>query len=75
MISYRDMTFCTEDTCAKWEGCHRALTEDVLEAATVWWGSDDAPISMWGSRPGCYEASPMYDNMRDVLVDEELEGC
>lgn len=29
MICYRDMTFCAGDGCQRFDGCPRALTEDV----------------------------------------------
>ena len=74
MISYKDKTFCTEDTCASWEGCHRALTDEVIGAA-IEWGGVAAPLSMFMDAPECYESTGMYDNMRDVLIDEGLEGC
>ncbi len=36
-MTYRDMTFCSGDGCAKFEGCPRALTEEVKAAADRWW--------------------------------------
>ncbi len=32
-MSFRDMTFCSGDGCAQFDGCPRALTAEVSEAA------------------------------------------
>lgn len=56
MMCYRDMTFCTfYKTCAKAKRCHRPLTPQVKAQAANWWGSDDAPIAVFGEKPQCYE--------------------
>lgn len=59
MMAYRDMTFCRETTCKHFgkgeDKCWRSLTDEVLEDATTWWGSEEAPISMFTERPSCYE--------------------
>ena len=58
MISYRDRTFCCEDTCAEFgdgEGkCSRSFTTNVKDAAIMWWGSEEVPVSMFGNRPECF---------------------
>lgn len=54
MIGYRDMTFCKRNDCKKFEECPRALTEEVLEKAHKWWGSENAPISIAFFK-GCFE--------------------
>jgi hypothetical protein len=58
MMSYRDMTFCRGEGCAKFKGCPRALTKEVQEAAKKWWGDDDAPISIFAEPKElhCYQA-------------------
>jgi hypothetical protein len=56
MISYMDRTFCPYwGNCEAGKGCPRALTEEVKKDAVKWWGSDDAPICVYGSPPQCYE--------------------
>ena len=74
MICYKDMTFCTENNCAKFDGCFRALTEQAKINADEWWGNGEgeAPIAIFTGQPDCYVGSPMWDNKRDRLVDENL---
>ena len=37
MICYRDITFCEAyKECADGEGCPKALTQDVIDAANKW---------------------------------------
>ncbi len=61
MLCYRDMTFCTEETCKKFgdkfDDCVRSLTQHQKNMATKWWGADNgpAPICMFTERPICYE--------------------
>ncbi len=56
MLCYRDMTFCTFDECKEWDVCPRALTREVKQKASDWWGTDgEAPISMFVDKPGCFE--------------------
>ena len=55
MMSFRDMTFCTEDTCRKFGGCNRALTPEVKDLAIQWWGNEDAPICYYWEQPACFE--------------------
>jgi hypothetical protein len=55
MISYLDMTFCSHYVaCADATGCPRCLTPEVVDAAIKWWGSDDAPISIYAEEPSCF---------------------
>ena len=53
MMCYRDMTFCTEQTCKNFGPCPRSLTDKVKADAEKW--MKNAPISMFGERPSCYE--------------------
>ena len=65
MICYKDMTFCTEETCNNFgDGkCHRSLTEKVSQDAARWWGGENLdmdrmvvpPIAIFMDRPDCYE--------------------
>ena len=56
MISYKDKTFCGFKDCQFFgDLCHRSLTEDVEKAAAIWWGSADAPISMYAQKPSCFD--------------------
>lgn len=55
MISYKDMTFCREDSCVKFDDCPRSLTKRVIADAERWWGSKDAPVSVYIERQACYE--------------------
>lgn len=75
MICYKDMTFCTENNCAKFDGCFRALTVQVKINADEWWGKGEgeAPIAIFTGQPDCYVGSPMWDNERDMLIDSEIK--
>lgn len=56
MICYKDKTFCPfYKECLKGQECDRALTEGVKESAKAWWGTEDAPISMFMDKPDCFE--------------------
>jgi len=67
MMCYRDMTFCTESTCAKFgdgnDDCQRSLTLAVEHLASHWWhngkwkeGEDSyAPIMVFLDRQECYK--------------------
>jgi len=35
--------------------CEIALTEEVVERANKWWGSEGAPICAYSEEPTCYE--------------------
>jgi len=55
MLHYKGKTFCPfYETCDKRNECGCALTPAVEAAAANWWGSDDAPISMFGEKPECH---------------------
>ena len=58
MIGYKDMTFCRESSCSKFNDCPRALTPRVIADAERWWGSREAPISVYADTPQCYEVDP-----------------
>lgn len=60
-MEFRDKTFCPfYKECADGAICGRALTEQVKADAVKWWGSDEAPISMFMDRPSCFkETSPL----------------
>lgn len=48
-MTYRDMTFCTEQSCSKWgAACPRSLTEDVRAKARAW-GGERPPITQFKS--------------------------
>jgi len=56
MIGYKDITYCPFwNECSGGKECPRALTKEVMEAATKWWGSEDAPISMYMDKPHCFK--------------------
>ena len=57
MMCYKDKTFCTQSTCANWNTCDRALTDEVKEQADKWWGKPGAPIAIFTDKPNCYEKS------------------
>lgn len=73
MISYRDMTFCPFwRDCAKAVGCARPLTVDVERAAERWWGSKDAPIAQFCSKPNCHSDFdlPESEDLGDAALDD-----
>lgn len=56
MLCFRDRTFCPfYKTCKHGIGCDRALTIEVIEQATLWWGKEGAPISQFMEEPSCWE--------------------
>lgn len=61
MICYRDKTFCPFSECANFETCDRAYTQEVQGDAVKWWGSEGAPVALWASEPGCYQAPTSQD--------------
>lgn len=63
MMCYRDMTFCPATHCAKFETCHRALTDKVKAAAKAWWKGDDAPIAVFSEpeKLDCFEQETEID--------------
>lgn len=53
MLCYKEMTFCTFfKECADGQGCSRALTDEVREAAKRW--MKDGPIAQWVKPPECF---------------------
>jgi hypothetical protein len=69
MICYRDRTFCPFwKDCADGKDCTRALTDEIIAAARVWWKSfsskDEAPICQFAEKPECWRAgvgNPQYN--------------
>lgn len=63
-MCYRDMTFCTNEKCAKFGygigKCGRSLTPTVQKAADDWWGKGEgeAPIAISDFRNTCYVVKP-----------------
>jgi len=56
MIGYKDITFCPfYKDCLTGMDCFRALTPMIKIAASEWWGSDDAPISVFVDKPACFK--------------------
>ena len=56
MICYRDRTYCPfSGNCEQGRTCDRALTDQVRADAQAWWGSEDAPISIFADPPPCYD--------------------
>ena len=56
MSCFRDMTFCPHHTaCVQGKDCSRALTDEVVQSAIMWWGSDEAPIEVYLAEPWCME--------------------
>ncbi len=55
MICYKDKTWCIAYTrCPKGNKCSRALTSDVVTAATRWWGKPGAPIAQADLYKTCF---------------------
>ncbi len=72
MIHFRDMTFCREETCARFGPCPRSLTEEVIADGIAWWGGEDFPIAMFARRPKCYE-KPLEEES-DYRTDYAFHG-
>lgn len=50
------MTFCEYyKDCIDGSKCARALTDEVKEGATKWWGNKDVPICVYVTPPDCYK--------------------
>ncbi len=63
MLSYRDMTFCPfNKDCNSAHMCPRALTDEVKEKAQRF----NLPISMFGSKPGCWSLKQPIKNTAEV---------
>ena len=61
MIGYGDKTWCTAQTCTKFQTCDRAYTPKVREDANKWWGGPDAPVCLYYAPEehlDCYEQQP-----------------
>ena len=55
MMCYRARTFCPFwKECKLGSECPRALTSEVKESAEQWWGSDEAPICTYATKPSCF---------------------
>jgi len=67
MISYKDRTYCIYyKECIVGEGCPRALTPEVEKQAKEWWGSGNAPISIFANEPQCFEVI-------DKIIKKEID--
>lgn len=55
MICYRGQTYCPFSECTNFSTCDRALTDEVEADAVRWWGSENAPISVYGEKPECFD--------------------
>lgn len=42
MMCYKDMTFCVSKNCIN--ACGSKLTDEIIAAAEIWWGSPNPPI-------------------------------
>ena len=62
MMCYKDKVWCNHSDCSNWDGCDKALTEEVKNAAYEWWGSDNYPLAMYTHPPHCYEKGEDCDN-------------
>jgi hypothetical protein len=69
VICFQDRTFCAGNGCARFEGCPRALTEDVKVKAVKWWGSNEAPISQFSEpeKLECFQPSKVNEHNRHTL--------
>lgn len=57
MLCFRDRTFCPfYSECKHGDKCKCALTPEIRKEAAEWWGSEDAPIAVYGEKPHCFEA-------------------
>ena len=56
MICYHDKTWCSfHNECTHGKECSSALTNKVKEDAVKWWGSSDAPVMEFSSKPECFK--------------------
>jgi len=64
MTGFKDMTFCEGKGCIKFDTCPRALTQEVKEAGTRWWGSSDFPVSIFAEPKEleCYVGEKTIEN-------------
>ena len=54
MMCYKDMTFCNEIDCFKFNTCPRAYNDEAKAGAFKWMG-ENAPVALWVDRPECYK--------------------
>lgn len=57
MIGFMDRTWCPAHGCAKAATCDRAITDEVIKKAKLWWGSSYPPITQYEDhyKLQCYE--------------------
>jgi len=51
MLCYRDRTYCPHEECEEFEGCYRALTMEVKEAAS----DVGLLVAIMMERPDCFK--------------------
>ena len=55
MICYKDKTWCPFwNDCKNGLTCDRALTTETRLAANKWWGTQEAPMCIYGAFPDCF---------------------
>lgn len=73
MTSYLDKTWCPYwEICVQGKDCPRALTTEVINAAKEWWGSTDAPVSLYADEPYCLERKIPLDFAAEAQLEESL---
>jgi len=56
MMCYKDKRWCSyHKNCSKGATCPDAFTDEVKARAIKWWGSKDAPVSLWTDKPNCFK--------------------
>jgi hypothetical protein len=61
MICYKDKTFCPFEDCINFDTCDRALSDEVILDAILWWGCSDAPVLRYNDKPECYIGMEVCD--------------
>lgn len=56
MITFRDKTFCSQNTCINFDTCTDAMNDEQKRKGELWWGSPDFPYSVDNRVPACYES-------------------
>jgi hypothetical protein len=51
MIVFRDMTFCLEKKCKKWNTCFRSMTDERYKEQQA----SGLPFSRFSETPDCFE--------------------
>lgn len=46
MITYKDQTWCTKDSCVNEAECSRFYSDEEKKKARDWWGSPFVPIAL-----------------------------